>query len=299
MQSEQHLRPVPPPNAESTDDTGSEAGQAGGGQAGGGATKVRPPRPSKALPTDRMKLEVQKKALSAIAILSEYGKRGISGADMAPRLEVAATTAGLNNSFFAQSKLIERTGKGRFKSTDAANEFARRFSFNQEEAGLCLKEPLSKTWYFKTVSQQISGFGPTPKEKLIELLAYDAETTKDYRVHLGTLLSWLEYAGLIKLEDGKYQLTANAPEPGTDRGSADVKEEPKEPEKETPPATPEGATSAPDSGGQSQPANAILGFNFDFTLTGDQLAKLSPEQITALFKAVGDVMAIKATVSDD
>lgn len=296
MQSEQHLRPVPPPSAESTDDTGSESGQ-GGGEAGSGATKVRPPRPSKALPTDRMKLEVQKKALSAIAILSEYGKRGISGADMAPRLEVAATTAGLNNSFFAESKLIERTGKGRFKSTDAANEFARRFSFNQEEAGLCLKDPLSKTWYFKTVSQQIGGFGPTPKEKLIELLAYDAETTKDYRVHLGTLLSWLEYAGLIKLEDGKYQLTTSAPE--AREGSAEAKEEPKAPEKETPPATPEGTTSAPEGGGQSQSANAILGFNFDFTLTGDQLAKLSPEQITALFKAVGDVMAIKATVSDD
>ncbi len=41
----------------------------------------------------------------------------------------------------------------------------------------------------------------------------------------------------------------------------------------------------------------ILGFSFDFTLTGDELAKLSPEQITALFKAVGDVMAIKAAVN--
>ena len=58
---------------------------------------------------------------------------------------------------------------------------------------------------------------------------------------------------------------------------------------------PEGTTTAP-AGGQSQDPETILGFSFDFALTGDELAKLSPEQITALFTAVGEVLKIKAAL---
>lgn len=290
---EQHLRPVPP-----VDQNDGTHANSGGGQSPGSrpqAAKARP-RPAKALPTDRMKLEVQKKALSVIAILSGYGKEGVTSADMAPRLGVAATTAGLNNSFFADCGLILRDGKGRYKSSEAANDFARKFSFDADRAGLALRNALSETWFFAVVSQQIEGMGPTPKTKLIELLAYEAGTNNDYRVQLTSLISWLEYAGLIEADGDVYELAEDVPSKADEDGPGD--EVPKGKTKDDQPdPNPEGATKAGESGGQLQQTDAILGFSFEFALTGDDLAKLSPEQITALFNAVGEVMAIKAALA--
>ena len=288
---EHHLRPVPP--AVEADPEGErEIGvRIGGSKPSGpsGPSKSRQ-RPKKALPTDRMKFEVQKKALNAIGILGS-GDDGVNAADMAATLDLAPTTAGLNNTFFFESALVARAGKGRYKSTEATDEFARRFSFDQDEAGQSLKGPLSGTWYYETVEQHIRGFGPTPKEKLIELLAYRAETTKDYRVQLGALLSWLEYADLIELtDDGRYKLASDAPVAPSEQAEPEVPTKAKGSEPPTP--NPEGTTSPAGVGDQS--VETILGFSFDFALTGDQLAKLSPEQITALFRAVGEVMAIKA-----
>lgn len=39
-----------------------------------------------------------------------------------------------------------------------------------------------------------------------------------------------------------------------------------------------------------------MSFSFDFELTAEDLEDLSPEQIQAAFKAVGEVMAMKAAI---
>lgn len=285
---EPHLRPVSP--VDSNEEGGPAESGGGDGESNGAKSPARArPRPKYALPTDRMKFDAQKEALSVISIVSDYGKRGVSSADMAARMNMAPTTAGLNNTFFFESGLVERAGKGRYKSTEAANKFAQKYSFNPDEAGAALRERLSTTWYFEIVNQQIGGFGPTPKEKLIELLAYEAETTKDYRVQLGSLLAWLEYAGLVELNDGQYKLAPDAPQ-HVEKAEVEPKQE-----KPAPTPAPAGSTTPRASSGQAeQSAETILGFNFDFALTGEQLAKLSPAQITALFQAVGEVMALKA-----
>lgn len=285
---DQHLRPVPPVSDDQHRDSGPKDPPRS-------SQPAKPkPRPNKALPTDRMKLEVQKKALSVIAIVSEYGKVGVSAADMAPRLGVAATTAGLNNSFFKDAGLVVPAGKGKFKSAEAANDYARKFSFNADEAGVALRAPLADTWFYRVVRQQVEGMGPTPKAKLIELLAYEAGTTKDYRVQLGSIVSWLEYAGLIESDDDEiYKLTDASPDTPA---PANSEREPESATKAASEPTPEGATRVSAGGQRAQDPETILGFSFDFALTGDELAKLSPEQITALFTAVGEVLKIKAAL---
>ena len=41
-----------------------------------------------------------------------------------------------------------------------------------------------------------------------------------------------------------------------------------------------------------------MSLSFDFSVTAEDLKQLSKEQITALYAAVGQVMAIKATMKD-
>lgn len=270
----EHLRPVPESGdspAEPPSTTKKRAGQR--------------PRAAKALPTNRMKFDMQVTALRAIAIESDYGKHAVNSEDIATRVGVIAATAGLNNQFFMEAGLVERVKKGHYRSTEAVNAFTREHSFKGDKAGVQLAETLKQSWFYREVERQLA-MGTTTTSQMVEVLARAAGATKDHQVQLATLLTWLEYAGLITMANGQVHLTgAAAPSPPW--------REPKPDMPDKPPADPasEGTTKT-----QRQTADAVLSFSFDFALTADDLQRLSPEQIQAVFGAVGEVMAVKAAI---
>ena len=68
--------------------------------------RTRPrPRTAKALPTDRLKFEMQVRALKALAMESQNGSHPVGAPELAKRIGVAETTAPLNNAFFADAGL--------------------------------------------------------------------------------------------------------------------------------------------------------------------------------------------------
>lgn len=276
----EHLRPVP----ESAAPTEPPASQ---GRA------ARRPRTSRALPTDRMKFEIQVGALRAIAIASDFGKTAVSSEDISSRLGVAATTAGLNNAFFMESGLVTRESKGRYKPTDAVNKFARAYGFDEAKAGELLAESLKSTWYFREIEQQLA-MGGTPVQRMVEVLAHAAGATSDHSAQLTMLLTWLEYAGLVDTSSG-FILVRGAPKlEEEDEESPAVKDHSK------PPAGSSGEGSTHDASKADAPkdrSETILAFHFDLSLTPEDLHGLTPEQIHAVFDAVGKVMAIKATTT--
>lgn len=289
MQQDHHLRPVPTADSEPVAAGATVENPASRDDGQKEQKRQARPRAAKALPTDRLKLDAQKSALRAIAVASDYGKNAVGSNDIAPRMGVAPSTAGLNNAFFKESGLITRESKGKYLPTDAANSFARTYSFDKQRAGASLKEPLSSTWYFETVSQQIAGMGPSAKDALIELLAHRAEASKEHELQLGSLLTWLEYAGLIVLDGSLYKLAPNLP---SDK-AADKADKPAAGEKEKPSPAPERATMEEKPTGNEVQPQPVLSFSFDIALTQDDLKELSAEQIKAVFEAVGKVMAIK------
>jgi hypothetical protein len=258
------------------------------------------PRAKRALPTDRMKLSVQKDALGAIAVASHYGEQAVGADAIARRIGVADTTAGLNNAFFVECGLIVKEGKGRYKSTEAANDFARAYSFEKDTAGAKLASALRQTWFFETVQQQIAGMGPTTVDTMIQILAGEAGASNDHRIQLQSTLSWLEYAGLIELtEDDKVVLSGASESDTADREDDPTDSSDKADEKLARDAKSVEKTDDSQSDERQRRkeplADTVLGFSFDFALTKDDLAKLNPDQIQAVFEAVGKVMAIKAT----
>jgi hypothetical protein len=251
------------------------------------------PRTSRPLPTDRLKFPMQVAALKAIAVASNYGERGVSADDLAPRIGVSAATAGLNNAFFLEAGVIVRERKGHYLPTDATSEFARRSTFNETEAAALLADAFKETWYFREVAQQL-GMGPTSHEQMTQVLAHAAGASKAHETQLTNVLLWLEYVGLILLFDGKVQL-----------GQRDIQDLGRTPPPlpETPEPAPEPAPSPGPAESerptttrrQKAPTETVLSLSFDFAVTAEELSGLSADQITALFEAVGKVAAIKAT----
>ncbi len=258
------------------------------------------PRPTKALPTDRMKFEMQVGALRSIAVVSDFGKRAVGGEDIAPTLGVSGATAALNNQFFMESGLIARKSKGRYLPSDAVVKFAQRHSFDPEEAGHVLAPILADTWFFREVKRAIP-LSPA-RNRMIEVLAYAAGTTKDRSAQLGSLLAWLEYAGLIVVENGTVRLGERASETngGDEDGLADRQDppaDPADPNSETPTKGEQTERQQkPPKDEQPMRGPTLLALSFDLSLTADDLGRLSAEQITALFEAVGKVAAIKGAI---
>jgi hypothetical protein len=272
---ENHLRPVP------AEDQPAES-----------PTKARRrssrPRTTKALPTDRLKFSAQVDALKAFAIESGFGKQAVGSEDIAPRMGVAPTTAGLNNAFFMETGLIKRERKGHYFPSDEVSQFARSHGFDPKHAGKVLGAVLKKAWPFAEVQRQLQ-MGPTTKDAMVSALARSVGASADHEPQLRTVLEWLEYAELITVTNGNIELLDSTPT------TKPEKEQEQEAHK-TPPADPKGQESTTENGRQERPTKSepLLSFSFDFVLTAEDLKELTPEQIHAVYDAVGKLMAIKA-----
>jgi hypothetical protein len=269
-----------------------------GGNAPSSQTKAeRRLRAAKPLPTNRMKMATQVDALKAITIASQYGERGVSALDIAPRLGLSPATAGLNNAFFLEVGLLVRERKGHYKPTEASINFTRKASFNEAQAAKILAPSFRDSWYYHEVAQQL-GMGPATTKRMVEVLAHAAGATSDHTSQLESVLLWLEYVGLVVIADGHVQLGQHDLQdlevPANELAAPD---EPAEPKRAQPAASERKGTTikAQRENGAAQ-AETVLSLNFDLALTADDLRKLTAEQITALFEAVGKVAAIKVAM---
>ena len=250
------------------------------------------PRAQRALPTDRMRFDVQVQALKAFAVTSKYGQFAVTSEEIASILPVSATTAGLNNNFCYEAGLLVRESKGRYKPTEAVNQFARDHSWAPDRAGRALAPILAKTWFYEAVENQLA-MGPATRQQLVSALGQVAGATTDHTGHLDTIVQWLDYAQLIRFDDaGLAHPVALEDTPAEAAPVAATEPEANE--------EPDGSRGGGHDDGGTPPRMVnpagVLGLTFDFQLTAEDLAKLSTEQIEALFAAVGKVMAIKAAV---
>jgi len=247
-------------------------------------------RLKKSLPTERMKFDTQKAALVAFVTASDRGKEAVGATEIAARIGLSPDTAALVNNFFVEAGFVTKEGKGRYKPVESVNEYQRLYELQPEQAAKQLAEPLKKSWYFTEIAKELRGAGKVVEERLINVLGLAAGAGGDRRAQLELVLDWLEYARLIVREDGVVRLGFDVL--GEDHEGGDP---PAQDPLENDPADAKGKEPTKPRPGETPVSLQVLGFAFEFTLTADDLRKLSPEQIAALFKAVGEVMAIRAT----
>lgn len=272
---------------------------------GGRARTANRPRARYALPTDRLKFQAQVDALRAFAALSKNRQEPVSSEQLAAYLKVAVSTAGLNNVFFVESGLLEKSAKGRYLPTDAVMEFQRKHSFDPQQAGAVLKPVLTQTWYADVVRQRLL-FGPADVDDLVKVLADDAGADASFKSQLESLIDWLALADVIAVAADR-QVRIVGDEARTTVST------------ETTPAVPPvgrllasddadvaGASPIPRTSrrsGEQPPANhssepPVLSLAFDLRLSASDLARLTAEQIRQIFEGVGQIAAIRATLGD-
>lgn len=257
-------------------------------------------RASRSLPTDRIKFSTQIDILNAFA----KARANVSSEDLARFTSVSAATAGLNNNFFLESGLIERVKKGRYDPAPIVLDFARAYGFASDDAQRAdaahrLAPTLRGTWYYATVADRLD-MGPATRDDLVRQLAHAAGAETHHKPQLESILDWLAFAGLLEFDGDVASLvgSAQSEEPVHGRAiplsptlavDADVA---RPHEHAGSPASRQGAAGEPVV--QTPHASpAVLAFSLDLSLTADDLALLTPEQIRAIYEAVGLVASIK------
>jgi hypothetical protein len=234
-----------------------------------------------------MKFEAQVELLQRFGRISGSQKRTVTSEEVARAQGVKANTAALNNGFFVEAGWLERGGRGQYVATDTLLAYTQRVQFdpaNARTAAALLAEPMRKSWYWQALEGHMRG-GGLPRTEALVILSSEAGAGQEYKLQLENVLLWLQFVELVNLDE-RSVLPGNTSEASTDASSAT------------------GSVVSVDEATGEQSMNrtndrvperkdVVLAFNVDLTITASDLAALSPEQIRALFEAVGVVAALK------
>ncbi|MGX5655503.1 hypothetical protein ACWKWC_12080 [Geodermatophilus nigrescens] len=270
---------------------------------GAGPRRLRS-RPSRSLPTERMRVEAQRRVLEAFAKLSGPDGRFVTSENVGQAVkDVSHHALPLSNAFFVDAGWLIKQGRGAYAATDALINWRRRAAMNPDDprAKQALRETMTDAWFWQPIKNQIN-FGGADEDEVLQILMLEAGATPEHAAQLRNLLEWVEWVGLIRrvedrvllVDDGQEAPPPSPADEGGTRNPVDPKaEEPSGKELAERPVD----SSPPQAPLPERPrAASVVSFAFSFDMTADDLAKLSPDQIQTLFAAVGNVMSIRAQV---
>jgi len=247
-------------------------------------------KPEYALPTDRLSFQKQLEVLKAFAVGSQNATQPVGAKKLASLTHIGYATAPLNNIFYFETGLITRAKKGLYLPTPPTLEFARRVSFSTANAGEALTTTFENTWFYKAVVERLA-MGSATKPTIVEALARTASADASYATQFGTLLDWLAYVGLITIgDDENVALVKGAEIGGGEPGLRGAEWRGTTPG-QIAPSKSEEPTTAP-----IVESPTVLAISIELALTVDDLAKLSAEQVSELFKGAGQVASVKAAL---
>lgn len=174
-----------------------------------GAKSTAPARPVKTnlvkvIPTDRVIFDKQASTIRAYAAASGRDKKAVTNDEVAAVMsELAASSISLCNPFFSDAGLLIQEGR-KLRPVEAVFDLQHAYEWNPETAGLKLRPIFSEHWAAKVLVPKLA-FRQLSKDEAIGFLAEESKATTAHRKNLETLLDFLNFAGVIRIEGNVVQ----------------------------------------------------------------------------------------------
>jgi hypothetical protein len=163
---------------------------------------------AKIIPTDRVSFDKQASALRAYAAASGREKKAVTNEEVAAVMsDLVASSISLCNPFFSDAALLVQEGR-KLRPVEAVFDFQHAYEWNPDTAGHKLGPVLSQHWATKCLVPKLA-FRQLSKDEAIAFLAEESKATTSHRKNLDTLLEFLNFAGVIRLDGNAVSKTAN------------------------------------------------------------------------------------------
>jgi len=252
-------------------------------------------KPSKVLPTDRVRFEKQMDLLRAYAAVSGSANRAVTVGEVANVAKLNGSTVSLCNGFFVDVGFLDRAPSGGFIPTNAVMQFQRAYAWNPDTAAEKLASKLAETWFMDRLRPKLA-MGPLAVGEAVNDLADAASATKKYESQLYLLLDYLEAAGLIEREGDLIRTTIYVQDHPNARSNVPA-EFPVASTQRDSSVRAGTASSSPASPSPTVPAAPVVEPGVNFTLTVNvsmaEIGTWAPARITAFFEGVAKALAAK------
>lgn len=251
-------------------------------------------KPTKVLPTDRVKFQKQLDLLRAYAAVSGQAMKVANIEAVANVAKLNGSTVSLCNGFFVDVGLLERSPAGGFIPSPEVMAFQRAHAWSPETAAAKLAPLMFQTWFFHRLEPKLI-MGPLDRTEAVHDLADAANAHKKYEGQLFLLIDYLEASGVVKRDGETLRLAMDGPPsqepPMTATPSNGHTPPPSSPSREVRSSPPAGAAPA----GVPTPG---VHFSIDVSVSMAEIGTWGSDRITAFFSGVAKVLAAKNGTPD-
>ncbi|MGD0822564.1 MAG: hypothetical protein ABSA71_17670 [Desulfomonilia bacterium] len=253
--------------------------------------KIKKPKPSKILPSDRLSFEKQVHLIRAYAILSGNDRKPVMNQALADMLKVHPASISTANPFFSDIGLIIKGPNG-YTPSEAVFAFNNAYEWGPDTAGLKLSPIIKDTWFATEIRNRLS-FAPLPEKEVIAKLAAVSSATKEYQSPLQILVEFLIFSGIVRREGDMINIVkssaVNPPGPnGNTIGTivkTNVPPSPDVPSNDVPPKQNVNDTLPPSVDG--------ITFSVNIKVAMAEMQGWQPDRIAALFEGLAKVITAK------
>jgi hypothetical protein len=217
----------------------------------------------------------QLEVLRAFGLLCNDGLRIVTNSEVGSVVGLKADTVALGNGFFSSAGLLVRGEGGHTPAPELVN-FARAHEWEHEAAFHKAAPVLRESWFAVELLTKLR-FRPMGYEDCVGVLGQAASVGPESRTQLAYLIEFLISAGLIQMSDSGDLSYRN----GTEEAP---------PAQPATPASAHTPNAAQPSVTQSSEGGRIR-LNVHFDVDAAQLARWSPDRITAFMTGLAQVLA--------
>lgn len=275
------------PNFTVVEDPAHAASSAGGD---GDKPVAAKNKPTRALPSSRIRVAVQLELLKGYVVGSNFGGAPTTYIKAAELAGIGANSASLCNAFFYDAGLITRADSGALP-TQPVIEYARALDWGRDDAGSKLAPAIRNTWFAQTLGMHLKMRSISITEA-IQKLAEEISAGKEYQPALRMCVEYLEVAGIVRRTGDQLQLATVVEAPAQTEPSPETEDE-MSAETSAKSSRPTVVSTFP------QPSGGSIRLAFDVTVSMAEMATWDAARIGAFFAGIAQVLAAKNATGTD